>query len=397
MTKLLLLLAVMTQDVAKQKLRVELAADGKLTVAGKSIDWKDIDATMKRFASSGMDTMVVKVDPALPFSSVLRVMNAGKAAGLGAVEFAQDGDADVALAKESRKSLRLKVKDGPKGPEIVLMQESNATSMDDLAGQLKKLDKRPIVIDADDTTSYGLVKQIVAACTDAGFDQISFASAAVKANPIRVLYAEQTPRWEFRYVRNMLERSADFKLDVYLATADADYPCLHDFPRDLSGYDVVLMGDIEKLADDRRTALTDFVKSGGGIVWMERGRNVSWVGDSMEAICPVALVVVTTTEPPFVNLPLEAKSLQHPLVKGQPWDQRSNCFTGFQAYPGKDAEVLVSATAGKASYPFLVAQSLDKGKTLFVGADTWRWRAGTGDQPHFAPFWTAVLKHAAGK
>lgn len=395
MTKLALLLAFFAQDAAKQKLRVELAADGKLTIAGKGIDWKDVDAVMKRYADSGMDTMVVQVDPALPFSSVLRVMNAGKAAGLASVEFAQDGDADVALSKDARKSLRIKVKDGPKGLEIVLLQESTAVSMDDLKSQLKRIEKRPVVIDADDTTSYGLVKQIVSACTAAGFDQVSFASAAAKSDPVRVLYAEQNPRWEFRYLRNMLERSADFKLDVYLASADKDYPgSLPAFPADLSPYDVILMGDLDK-ADPK--ALADFVKAGGGVVWLGPDDADNWIGNSMADICPVAAVVTTLTEWPGDSLPLVSTQKAHPLVKDQDFAKRSMPFSGWKASPNKDANILVEGKNPVITVAFLVTQSIDKGRAAYVGPETWRWRAGTGDQPHFAPFWSAVLKYAAGK
>ena len=45
---------------------------------------------------------------------------------------------------------------------------------------------------------------------------------------------------------------------------------------------------------------------------------------------------------------------------------------------------------------FLVVQALGRGRAAYVGAeDTWAWRAGTGDDPHFRAFWVGLIRWLA--
>jgi biopolymer transport protein ExbD len=385
MSKALLLVLLLSQDSARpRKAFVDLTAEGTLAIAGESVAWKDLSASLKRLAGSGIRELALRADGTVPFSSVQSVMAAAKEAGIEGVQFSTDKPMPpVKFATEARRSVRIKLREGAKGLEIVILQESPVASIDDLKKQLKALEKGPIVVDADFEVPYGAVREVVAALTDQGFDKVSFAGTARKESAIRVLYAERAPRWEFRYLRNMLERTPDVKLDVFLATADRDFPgVLPEFPADLSAYDVVLMGGLAELDADRRKALAGFVEHGGGVVWM--APEEQWL--DLASICPVTLKRESDAA-----LTLDAKE-GAPALK---WAEMSDkAHAGWTATPDADARVLVSSNRGA----FLAVQAVGKGRALYVGAtDTWRWREGTGDKPHFSAFWLAVLKNAANR
>ena len=69
----------------------------------------------------------------------------------------------------------------------------------------------------------------------------------------RVLLADHSPRWEFRYVKHLLERESTVELHTVLQEADIEYSAedetaLEHFPvrRDeLLKYDVVIFGDLD--------------------------------------------------------------------------------------------------------------------------------------------------------
>jgi len=387
MSKVLLLLALLSQDDARpRKAFVDLTAEGALVVSGASVAWKDLAASLKRQAAAGIREVVLRADATVPWSNVLQVMNAAKEAGIEGVQISSEKPPPPArIAGDAKGSVRIKLREGPKGLEIVILAETPVASMDDLKKRLKALEKGPIVVDADVEVPYGAVREVVEALTGEGFDKVSFAGVARKADAIRVLYAEHAPRWEFRYLRNMLERAPEVKLDIHLATADADFPgVLRAVPADFSAYDVVVVGGITELDADRRKALAAFVEKGGAVVWM--APEDTWLGGDLASICPVTL-----TRESDATLALEAKD-GAPAIK---WaDVTGKAHSGWSATPDADARVLVTSNRGA----FLAVQPVGKGRAMYVGAtDTWRWREGTGDKPHFAAFWLATLKAAANR
>ncbi len=428
MSKLILLLALCTQaEERSRRAVVELPTNGIPVIAGKAEPWKDLPAALKRHAGAGIRQLVLRVDGSVPFSSVQRLMAAAREAGIEGVEFSSDKPAaPVRFSDEARRSLRVKLRDGPKGLEILLLQESTAVSLDDLRRKLKGMEKGPVVVDADFEVPYGAVREIVSACTEEGFVRVSFAGAARKAGAIRVLYAEESPGWEYRYLRNAMEREAAVRLDVHLAAAEPDFPrVLREFPADLSGYHVVLMGSLKKLDAGRRKALAEFVHQGGGVVWMAPDVNPpDWIGHDLDGICPVRLgggklarkptetwgvrdassplarVIEWKTLPPehvlemeVANVDPDARVVVEPIPVGDPslreaLRRRENEDRKSRGIPLLERE---------GENPLLVTQAVGKGRSVFVSVlNTHAWRERVGDQPTFAPFWTGVLKWAAG-
>src|SRR5207302_5610877 len=102
------------------------------------------------------------------------------------------------------------------------------------------------------------------------------------AKLIKVLYVEGYPRYEFRFLKHLLERESEkekgnktIDLKVLLLDADSDYAsedksALADFPtrEELNAYDVLILGDVDpkdpKLGDRRLQYVADFVRERGG-------------------------------------------------------------------------------------------------------------------------------------
>ena len=101
----------------------------------------------------------------------------------------------------------------------------------------------------------------------------------VRKEKIKVLLVESEPRYEFRYLKNYLEREETIDLGVVLLSSDPEYSeqdrsALPTFPAakdELFAYDVVIVGDADPgfLSHSQMQNLTEFVtEKGGGILFI---------------------------------------------------------------------------------------------------------------------------------
>ncbi|MFT7486495.1 MAG: hypothetical protein ACI9F9_002350, partial [Candidatus Paceibacteria bacterium] len=114
---------------------------------------------------------------------------------------------------------------------------------------------------------------------------------SVRINPeqIRVLYIDGYPRWEYRFLKELLKRAdQNISLQVFLLSATPDFqqehsarlPALTEVPTDrkqlLENYDVILLGDVNPGAispdparcEEFQASLREFVERGGGVLFM---------------------------------------------------------------------------------------------------------------------------------
>ncbi|MBV9122655.1 MAG: VWA domain-containing protein, partial [Planctomycetes bacterium] len=92
---------------------------------------------------------------------------------------------------------------------------------------------------------------------------------------VKVLYIENAPRWEYKFLQTALLRDRRVEASFMLARGDTGVlhsgkPFLPTFPRrdQLFGYDLVILGDVpaDYLGKQHQEWLRDFVKEGGGLV-----------------------------------------------------------------------------------------------------------------------------------
>jgi len=253
---------------------------------------------------------------------------------------------------------------------------------------------------------------------------------------IRVLYIEEKPRWEYRYVKNSLKRvDPSIQMQAFLFEASPRFeqehskelPPLRDIPRtdkELLQYHVILIGDVapERIAatEDLRQKwlekLVKFVEFGGGVGFVygdsampERYRNTP-----LQDLLPVVLEDRSWLQANPISREYEFRPvLENPL---QPHDvlllQRDPAFNrrlweeglpGFYVYypvqrakPG--ATVLLRHPTDSNSYgkrPIAVVSAFPRGNTFFIATDeTWRWRAPYAET-YMDAFWRNVVRHLA--
>ena len=183
MSKLILLLCL--QDSAAsplpRRIMADLPAVGVPVIAGTAVNWKALPAALKEHAASGYRILTVRADNEVPFSTVRDLMTAARDAGIESVQFSTETPAaPPKLTGSSKDLLRIKVRKSSKGTELLLLQESSLSSLEELRRKLKDGPKLKVVIDAEHDVLYSVVRQIIEACTSSGFKDVSFATALSK-------------------------------------------------------------------------------------------------------------------------------------------------------------------------------------------------------------------------
>jgi uncharacterized membrane protein len=258
----------------------------------------------------------------------------------------------------------------------------------------------------------------------------------VNDEKIRVLFVDDRPRWEYRYVKNGLKR-VDPSIVMQAVMFDAsprfeqehskDLPALKDVPRtekELFQYHVVLLGDVppERIAateEGRRRwleLLVKFAEFGGGVGFLfgdaampERYRNTP-----LEDLLPVVLedrVALSQNRPrrdrefrPILENPLQPHDIlllqRDPAFNRKLWEDG---LPGFYVYhpvqrakPG--ATVLLRHPTDQNAYgkrPIAVVGPYPRGTTFFLGTDeTWRWRDPYAET-YMDAFWRNVVRYLA--
>ena len=357
---------------------------------------------------------------------------------------------------------------GPPGPKEALRQEEVAFDVtvraEGLAGETARVELRgsrdggpflPLATVTDvlppDGDSTRL--RVTHAFDEAGDWTLKFALAAaedesqlddnedtrflrVNDERIRVLFCDDKPRWEYRYVKNALKRvDPSIEMQAILFDASprfiqehsAELRPIKDLPRtpkELMEYHVILLGDVppERIApseEGRRRwlqMLVDFVEFGGGVGFLfgdaampERYRNTL-----VQDLLPVVL-----EEPSWLanNRPSRDREfrpvLENPLnpheilllqrdaaFNRRLWEQG---LPGFYVYhpvqrakPG--ATVLLRHPTDRNAYgnrPIAVTAPYPRGTTFFLATDeTWRWRDPYAEL-YLDAFWRNVVRHLA--
>jgi hypothetical protein len=259
---------------------------------------------------------------------------------------------------------------------------------------------------------------------------------------IKVLYVEGYARYEYRFLKTLLEREStadrrnkSIDLKVLLLDADEDYPkqdrsARSDFPSkiELNQFDVVIFGDVDP--KDAKVArhlgdVADFVREHGGGFLMIAGERYSPYAYKDSPLRDVLPVEVSGREPPDVDRvesyrpELTPVGRFHPIFRFSPeeqkntviWNHLAKLFWWSEGYRAKwGAEVLAvqpqvksqgpapgpdgTASAGDPGLlPLVVQQFVGAGRSMFFGFDeTWRWRFRE-DELYFNKFWIQTVRY----
>jgi len=254
--------------------------------------------------------------------------------------------------------------------------------------------------------------------------------------PIRVLYLDGWPRWEFRYIKNILLREKGIESSIMLLSADRDFAQEGTTPltrlpkteKEFSAYDVIILGDVPAgfLNTSQQKNIQELVaKRGAGLLWIAGDRSTpsSWRGSPLEELLPFrgSLDLPRVDRPVFME-PTEAAARIGLLRLGntqdneQPWPMELSAsgeswakLEWVQRIDIRDlkptTEILANAIAqsenkqkineSNKGTPLVLTMRYGAGQTTYVATDeTWRWRYGRGETlPE--RFWIQLIRHLA--
>ncbi|MFH1377913.1 MAG: hypothetical protein ABIH86_04100 [Planctomycetota bacterium] len=255
----------------------------------------------------------------------------------------------------------------------------------------------------------------------------------VRDRKLRILYAEgiSNPRWEYRYLKNILKRDSGIVADILMARADGSWlwdgspskpPC-NAFPDTLdamtASYDIIILGDIppDRFTDAQIDAMEAFVGiNGGGLILLAgpRGAYSAWKDTALARALPVILpdrvppagdpltvgyrIVLTQAGETADWLKLSADPEKNKrLIESFPelfWFARP-----VRARAIAQPLIVHPTEVGDdgAPHPLLVKWTYHRGQTMFIGFDElWRLRYGYGDYYH-TKLWLNILSALRGQ
>ena len=257
---------------------------------------------------------------------------------------------------------------------------------------------------------------------------------SVRKEQLKVLVIESYPRWEYRYLRNALERDAGVELTCLLFHPElpkvgGGRTYIKSFPttNELSRYDVVFLGEVgieqeqnyaergslSSLTYQQAQDLRQLVSAqASGLVFIpgRTGVHDSLMSSPLADLYPVVLDSATpygvgTSTRGYLSLTqLGRRSLLTRL--GDTEEDNIEVWRklpGFYWYAGvKRAKVGTETLAvhdqiatASGRVPLIVTKTYGAGKVLFMGTDSaWRWRQGVEDKYHYR-FWSQVARWMA--
>jgi uncharacterized membrane protein len=266
-------------------------------------------------------------------------------------------------------------------------------------------------------------------------DNITRRYLRVDSDKVRVLYLEEQPRWEYRYLHQALER-VDESIQYQAFLFDASHNFIQESSQgvapllrlpstkeELFQYHVILIGDVPPrrfgATEEERARwfdlLKDFVEHGGGlgILSGELAMPDSYRESVLEELLPVVLA-----SPGDDALPVSSREAFRPLMEDphapHPILQlndnldanrllwREGLMGMWWYYPvlraKAGARVLLRHPLDQNQYGRRVLGAIGpypKGQVFFSAVDEfWRWRKGYGEK-YLDPFWRRVIRTLA--
>ncbi len=243
---------------------------------------------------------------------------------------------------------------------------------------------------------------------------------SVRQEALKVLLVESLPRWEYRYLRNALERDPGVDVSCLLFLpglpgGGGGRGYIKAFPttmEELSKYDVLFLGDVgvgpDQLTVEQCRLIRGLVEGqASGLILMpgNQGNHLSLVGTELESLYPVTL---DPTQPrgwgSRVPAQMELTSTGRLSLLTRLEDSEDanaalwESLPGFQWYAAVqrakvNSQVLAMHKTERT--PLIVTRTFGTGKVLFMGTDgAWRWREGVEDKYHYR-FWGQVARWMA--
>ena len=273
----------------------------------------------------------------------------------------------------------------------------------------------------DEKLTLRLVPEALDAISDNNEQTVNI---AMRQESLKVLLIESSPRWEYRYIRNALERDPGVDVECYLLHSElgemgGGRGYLDAFPNDeqLASYDVIFIGDIglrpNELSAEECQRIRRVVESqAAGLVLIPgmKGNQASLMQSALADLFPVDLDVqqrrgVGASRPGQFQLTDVGRSSLLTRLEASDADNEQvwRSLPGFYWYAAVErvrpgSQVLATHdrdVTRTGRVPLIVTKTFGNGKILFMGSDgAWRWRKGIEDRYHYR-FWGQVVRWMA--
>jgi hypothetical protein len=238
--------------------------------------------------------------------------------------------------------------------------------------------------------------------------------------PIRTLFVEGYPRWEYRYLKNMLLRERSIESSVLLLSADREFAQEGDVAitrmpntdEEIKPFDVIILGDVPAgyFTPEQLTLVREQVATlGAGLLWIGGPYHTpkSYDATDLDALLPMrrpaAVEPIGRGATPMHAHPTplaEAMSLLWLRAPDTPRDQRwpdtlpalrwVQDLGDLKPTVERLAEVTIGDSA--ASAPLITHMHYGAGQVVYVATDElWRWRYGRGEL-YFEQVWMQLLR-----
>lgn len=227
----------------------------------------------------------------------------------------------------------------------------------------------------------------------------------------RLIYLEDVPRWESKYLNRALKGSTVVTPLSFIRGPDGRFltyggrgaMTLDLSDEQLAGYKIVVLGDLDTktLTPDKTARLSKFVNDGGNLVLL--GGPRAWGSDGFAAgplkdLLPIRPGGAGAAEEGRFPVTLTDEGRVHPVFATKPgetpWDQIPPVLTLF---PGgtatRGAQVLATAAAPTGPQPLIGVQRFGQGKVVAILTDSlWRWSLEPGEGRPYERFWAQLLQ-----
>ncbi len=242
----------------------------------------------------------------------------------------------------------------------------------------------------------------------------------VISKKLKILYVEDEPRYEYRYLRNAILRDTTLDFACLLLSGDnvdgggEGNFAIKAFPsteKELFDYDIIVLGDVPRsyFSESQLQSLRRFVEDRGAsmlVIAGEQHMPHEYAGTPLEAVLPAVITaspMPVVTDEPF-QWQLTPEGRRSPIMQldenetenSRIWATLPGMFWAAgvpRVKPG--ATVLASHSSRRNTdgpYPIAIYQPFGAGKCYLELVDsTWRWRWRVGDR-FFYRYWGQVFR-----
>ena len=224
----------------------------------------------------------------------------------------------------------------------------------------------------------------------------------------RLIYIEDVPRWESKYLNRELLANKDITPlsfvrgpgGKFISYTQAGGASLDLTAEQLALYKIVVLGDLdaEALGPDRAEALRGFVERGGGLILLGGPKTLGQGGlaaTALSALMPFTRPATSPVEGKF-DARWSADGRGHPALAGAeevPESVPPVLSVFGDARLGDASITLAEANTPSGWQPLVVSRPYGQGKVVALLTDSlWRWRLEPGAREAYSFLWKRLVE-----